>query len=438
MKPSGNKAEQLVDAYFLGQLSESEIADLQELLKTDFRARNYFASAARDEWLLHHLHSDLDAQLVEDEGRSRIISAPMMLFVRAAAIIVVMLTVASLFIYHDGSHPSGRSLGDRSFAALVTDNESKAVATVTDIFTLVNDNITATINNESRNLNAGMPLRNGDEIELPTGARLTFQYDGEETYVKMGSGTRFTLAESNGAKYILLDTGEMSADVAPQPVGKPMTIRTKDAEAVVLGTEFEVKTGEVTRLAVLSGKVGFQSPDKVQNIEVDAGQFATSTTDQDWVARPFIEKVLTPVFDRTLNTEQHDRYIIIDPKRNFEALLRFDFGDLDGSLMEAKLQLRVEAFGQDYGGAGTVRLYMDPTNATDGDPARDSLVEIASYSGRVDAKMNLEFEIDPSDLKEGINTFIVKLDEKGNDFWFSSSRGPNPPKFILKIVNTKA
>jgi hypothetical protein len=60
-------------------------------------------------------------------------------------------------------------------------------------------------------------------------------------------------------------------------------------------------------------------------------------------------------------------------------------------------------------------------------------MQISQYVGKVGAGMDLEFDINPAKLTEGINTLMIAQDEGGNDFWFSSSKGAVAPQLLLKL-----
>jgi hypothetical protein len=83
-------------------------------------------------------------------------------------------------------------------------------------------------------------------------ATLTFR-DG--SLITLMARSAATISDE-GRKIVHLRSGSLSADVRPQPGGRPMMIHTPTAVLEVLGTRFEVDSDEAnTRLAVSAGRV---------------------------------------------------------------------------------------------------------------------------------------------------------------------------------------
>lgn len=97
---------------------------------------------------------------------------------------------------------------------------------------------------------------------LPGGLLETISDDSTLTFT-FADGTRLTLlgrstvaVSDDGQKAVHLRSGSLSADVRPQPAGRPLLIHTPTARLEVLGTRFEVDSDESnTRLAVNEGRV---------------------------------------------------------------------------------------------------------------------------------------------------------------------------------------
>lgn len=67
-----------------------------------------------------------------------------------------------------------------------------------------------------------------------------------------------------GQKHIELRRGAITAQVMPQPPGKPLIVRTRSAELEVIGTAFAVTSAaDTTSLNVDSGKVRMIRPDHI-------------------------------------------------------------------------------------------------------------------------------------------------------------------------------
>jgi len=427
MKPKDdNSIQSLLGDYFVRDLDDDQLARLETALASNPDLRAKFAEHSRDEWLLHHVHEDITGgyikpnNLVQFHGNRNFFAK----FVAIAAMLAVSCTFAYLYFTHTET--------DIHYANL----DSEAIhhlATLTDAFALPGDSITVINDSETRLLQPGGHLFAGDRVTVPEGARLSFQYANEETLVRINTASEFVLSELNGTKHIHLESGALKAEVVRQPVGKPMRLTTNDAEAVVLGTSFELRAKEYTQLAVLTGRVVFNSRFSEQNVEVQAGHLAKSNQASEWKSVPFKISRTSPIFDHTLNKNRLHEFIAVDHERDYVGFLRFDCGQFNGKPIEAKLKLHLSRHHTDGGGSGTVRLYKVPPTTHINNVHEMPFVEVATYTGRLGAGMDLTFNIDTESMDNDINTFLIKLDENGNDFWFSSSEGPVPPQLILKV-----
>lgn len=125
---------------------------------------------------------------------------------------------------------------------------------------------------------------------LTSGARLsagTLVVEGETASVQLlfDDGTRIVLngdAElafsDEGQKRLSLRRGVLNADVAPQPAGKPMIVRTPTAQMEVLGTVFALHSeGNETELHVESGRVQFRRLADGKSVTVHSRQSVAAT-----------------------------------------------------------------------------------------------------------------------------------------------------------------
>lgn len=98
-------------------------------------------------------------------------------------------------------------------------------------------------------------------------AELTFA-DG--TVFMLGGNTRLALAE-RGQKRAVLFAGALSADVKPQPPGRPLVVETKTAVLEVLGTTFVVSAdSNQTTLNVDHGRVRLRRVADGESVDVPA------------------------------------------------------------------------------------------------------------------------------------------------------------------------
>jgi hypothetical protein len=99
-------------------------------------------------------------------------------------------------------------------------------------------------------------LQGGDTLRVQFDARVTLRYE-DGTEVQLAGETELTVPDLlAGGKQLELQRGELSAVVAPQPVGKPMLFTTPHAEATVVGTQLRlVVRDRETQLDVTEGRV---------------------------------------------------------------------------------------------------------------------------------------------------------------------------------------
>ena len=121
----------------------------------------------------------------------------------------------------------------------------------------------------------GWIVRNGERIALGSsmreGDRLVTA-PGSRTDVRMKDGTRITLLEQTDARIgprLHLQEGTLRCDVAPQT--RPLVLETPNAQATVLGTDFDLTASwKETRLRTRSGLVRLSSDGRTTDVR--AGQ----------------------------------------------------------------------------------------------------------------------------------------------------------------------
>jgi ferric-dicitrate binding protein FerR (iron transport regulator) len=130
----------------------------------------------------------------------------------------------------------------------------------------------------------GEPIPPGEP--LPAG---TLETVGEASTAlfRFADGTRITLQggselsfSEQGQKNLALSRGTLSAEVRPQPAGRPLLIRTPSAVAEVIGTAFDLTTrAEDTLLKVNEGLVKLKRLADGSQIEVPANRSAVASLD---------------------------------------------------------------------------------------------------------------------------------------------------------------
>jgi hypothetical protein len=107
------------------------------------------------------------------------------------------------------------------------------------------------------------------------------------TFYRSAAGA---VLDGGGAKRVELDTGQLLADIAPQPPNLEMTFATPDAEAKVLGTHIRLTAlPKSSVLEVARGEVEFKRLNDPATAMVSAGQRIDSLAD-----RPLLPRTVPP------------------------------------------------------------------------------------------------------------------------------------------------
>jgi hypothetical protein len=129
---------------------------------------------------------------------------------------------------------------------------------------------------------AGQALYAGDEVIVPQAGSASVTWPGESSMLALSGGARLELFNPMFGKKMALQIGALDATVGHQSRLRPMSIRTPEAEARVVGTRFSLTaTNAVTRLEVLEGAVRFRkarrtSIDRQDQVIVSAGHASTA------------------------------------------------------------------------------------------------------------------------------------------------------------------
>ncbi len=418
----------LVEEYYLRDLAPEEIAELQAGLDADPDLRGRFMDASGEEWLLHHVRHAQAAQILHFEPRHRQAAK----FRRIAAAAAILLTMGTLYL-------STRTEVRHGFSALVL--QKTVVAKIDDLAISADSQAYAINEGRRRTLEPGASVWDGDYIVVPASSRMSLRYVDDGTRLDLAESTVFSVYDNGGAKKIRLTRGHLFAQVAKQQPDRPMRLVSKDAEAIVIGTSFELLVEEFTQLLVHSGCVRFINHLDGSSTEVSAGMAADTAAARLYNDARAQTAVHTPTYDETIHHRRgiDQDFIGIDPKRNLSGLLKFDLGPLGGMVSRATLRLRIAHKDSDWGGAGTLRIYAMPDTGAPGweisRNVRTAGSEVAHYTGTMEQGKDLELEIDPAAIRDGMNVLVIEMDKGGDDFWFYSSEGETPPRLILVVGN---
>jgi len=124
---------------------------------------------------------------------------------------------------------------------------------------------------------------NGDEVRGP----VTLVWHDGTRMILDDHSTISRVEETETGKLVLFTQGSLSADIAPQPAGRPLRFDTPHAEARVLGTVLRLKVDpdpkRGTRLEVDRGKVELHNSNR--SVLVEAGYYAVAAMGVEVTAR---------------------------------------------------------------------------------------------------------------------------------------------------------
>ena len=120
-------------------------------------------------------------------------------------------------------------------------------------------------------LEDGYDLREGDVITVREGF-LRVAYVEEKTYLHIWSGSEVTLGKHTTGKQLRVGRGVVTLDVAPQPDGQPMVVRSGNATATLKSARATVHSrGQETRVEVVEGSAQVVRPRDGARIQISAG-----------------------------------------------------------------------------------------------------------------------------------------------------------------------
>ncbi len=145
---------------------------------------------------------------------------------------------------------------------------------------------------------AGQPLIAGDGLQVVGDDASAVVVYGDGTRLELGGDTtvfQFTGSDATG-KEIVLASGSLRADVAKQPAGLPMILRTPQAEVTVLGTRFDLSgAGDATYVETAEGAVRLTRARDGRTVDVPAG-FEARIDDSNIGARASPSRLTRPRF----------------------------------------------------------------------------------------------------------------------------------------------
>jgi hypothetical protein len=142
-------------------------------------------------------------------------------------------------------------------------------------------------------ISAGMLLQTGDVLRTATDVTAVLNFPPEATRLTLLPETELKLAEMSRGKHFELRAGKLEASVARQRPFRPMSLKTPQAEARVVGTRFTLLAAtNMTRLDVIEGKVLLTRLSDGEAVKVGTGHYATVARNTELAALPFTGSIL--------------------------------------------------------------------------------------------------------------------------------------------------
>jgi len=302
-----------LEAYLADELTPQETARIEARLKADPAAARRLLELAREEVVIAEWArvADKTGEIETDaEHRRRRFSfgrPGMPRFLAAAAMLLIALGATFWFFRTETS--------SASYLAKLEQTAGEVRIVTAD---------------GSQPAEAGHHLQPGDGLELngdnasavvvyPDGTRLEF--DGDALISEFSGNAAV-------GKRVAITSGSVRADVAKQPPGAPMQIKTANAEVVVLGTRFNLAGGaDATFVETTEGAVRLVRSADGRSIEVPAGFEGKADIDAEMKANPSPPRLIKPRWTgkgnhRTLGLTADGRTLVTSPFRSGRVTLR--------------------------------------------------------------------------------------------------------------------
>ncbi len=228
---SADQHSELIQRYFLGIISESEMEELDRRLQGDAALRAEFSAVARLDTNLRDAASSVPA--TQSDPSPRASRRPVILGIAAAAALLLAIVLFAKFLP-----------GSQSRVPIAS------ISKVSGSMTWIGD-----AGEMDESLQEGDALTGGtlEVHSLNSWVEIAFT-DGSSVWVT--GPAVLTISDGEAGKMIRVREGDLSLDVSPQPTGRPLRLITPSAEAIVLGTQFNVSAGSAsTSLTVNEGRV---------------------------------------------------------------------------------------------------------------------------------------------------------------------------------------
>lgn len=251
----------LIQRYLDSALNAAELAALNQRLREDAALRDQLREIAEQAVALGDFARGADApvrsglQRTDRRAEHARQAKPIRITHWLAVAASIALLTASAWLFLNSREPAVLTLVDASGSiAWSSDGEWRTEVSIGDQLAA------GTIEAVGETASAQLRFTDGTLISLTGESELSFSEDGQ--------------------KRLVLRRGSLSAQVRPQPKGRPMLVRTPTAEAEVVGTVFNLATrADDTLLKVDEGMVKLKRLADGSAIEVPAKRSAVASLD---------------------------------------------------------------------------------------------------------------------------------------------------------------
>ncbi|HIF30527.1 MAG TPA: hypothetical protein EYQ75_02435, partial [Planctomycetaceae bacterium] len=290
-----NNWEELIDRHLRGELDEAEKERLAKLLDSNADARQEFVEHVQwdtemSEAVRESSHSPRDADILAAERAKtdgQWASKPTFLRFTLAAAAVVIVALSAGLIYQL-AYPVGEAPKTNNVATQhrVSDESIARITGLSGLLIWTGDR-----GQIVRDVKVGTELAGGTIEGMTPDSWFEIQFNDGSTV--MISGTSTLTITDPGQKELRLREGFFSANVVPQPKGKPMLIHTRSALLEVLGTQFDVEANLAsTMLNVTEGKVRVRRLSDGLEVDVPAKYRVIAEGGGDLTPQPVPESVI--------------------------------------------------------------------------------------------------------------------------------------------------
>ena len=275
--------EILIERHLRGELNELEMETLTEILDSDPTKQEYFVQQTQWDTQIAEViregeyfnESDLTLNkdtdyLISNQPSTTIIARA---FISVAAVLLIAFSV-SLISKFSSSQPTALPTDQTES---ITGKKNRTIAKIEGMSgSLI---WTGDRGELVKNLVIGEELSGGTIEGLGPDSWFQLRFHDGST-VTISGNSLLTFAD-NHQKKLRLREGKLSAQVKPQPAGKPMLIETRSAILKVLGTRFDLKADLTsTNLTVNEGKVNFKRLSDGSEVDVTAQYHVTTDNEE--------------------------------------------------------------------------------------------------------------------------------------------------------------